>query len=189
MIRLEDKRIVELYWERCEDAIAETEKKYGRYCHYIAYNILYSDLDAQECVNDTYIKAWGAMPPHKPERLSAFLGKITRNIALNRYSHNNAEKRRANTELILREAGDFIPSYTTDGAIDDEIVLKDAINKFLASLPQDTRIVFVRRYWYFSTVKDIASDYGIPEGTVKSVLSRTRKRFKDFLVKEGIRII
>ena len=185
---MEDKQIVDLYFERSESAITETEKKYGRYCHYIAYNILYSDLDAQECVNDTYIKAWGAMPPNKPERLSVFLGKITRNIALNRYKYDKTQKRHGNFELILDEMAELIPAENSDTNLDNTIALRDAINSFVASLSQDTRIIFVRRYWYLSPIKDIARDYGIPEGTVKSVLSRTRKRFRDHLLKEGIEI-
>jgi RNA polymerase sigma-70 factor (ECF subfamily) len=107
---MEDKRIVELYWERSDTAIAETEKKYGRYCHYIAFNILNSSLDAEECVNDTYVKAWEAMPPHKPERLGGFLGKLTRNIALNRYAENRAQKRSPHTaDLVFEEAAGLIP--------------------------------------------------------------------------------
>ena len=184
---MDDKQIVALYWERSEDAIAQTEKKYGRYCHYIARNILYSDQDAEECVNDTYQKAWETMPPKKPELLSAYLGKLTRHIAINSYIHDHADKRSPGMQMILDEAEEFIPD-PADSDISDEIHLRDAINSFLASLTQEVRVVFVRRYWYMSSVKDIAKDYGMTESKVKITLMRTRNRFKEYLEGEGISI-
>lgn len=185
---MEDKMIVALYWERSEDAIAETQTKYGKYCHAIAYNILHSDPDAEECVSDTYASAWDAMPPHKPERLSTFLGKLTRNHAINRYYHNRAQKRSAHTELVLDEVSEFVPDRSTSGSIADEIALKDAINRFLASLPKQTRIIFVRRYWYMSAIREIALDYNLSESKVKVTLMRTRGKFKAYLEEEGIEI-
>ena len=184
---MDDKEIVALYWERSETAIAETEKKYGRYCHYIARNILYSDKDAEECVNDTYQKAWETMPPKKPELLSAYLGKLTRHIAINSYIHDHADKRSPGMQMILDEAEEFIPD-PADSDISDEIHLRDAINSFLASLTQEVRVVFVRRYWYMSSVKDIAKDYGMTESNVKVTLMRTRNRFKEYLEREGISV-
>lgn len=184
---MDDKQIVALFWERSEDAIAQTEKKYGRYCHYIARNILYSDQDAEECVNDTYQKAWETMPPKKPELLSAYLRKITRYIAINRYIHDHANKRSLGMQVILDEAEEFIPD-PHGGDILDEIYLRDVINSFVASLSQEVRVVFVRRYWYMSSVKDIARDYGMTESNVKVTLMRTRNRFKEYLEKEGISI-
>ena len=183
---MEDEKIVELYWERSEAAIAQTQSKYGKYCHYIAYNILYSDEDAEECVNDTYIKAWDTMPPKKPQRLSTYLGKLTRNIALDRYDYYNADKRHSNTALVLQEVGEVLTAPENAETFSDTQALSDAINSFVDALPRETRIIFVRRYWYMSPIKDISSDYGIPEGTVKSILSRTRKKFKAHLLKEGI---
>lgn len=183
---MEDKKIVELYWERSETAIAQTQDKYGRYCHCIAYNILYSNEDAEECVNDTYLRAWDSMPPHRPERLSAFLGKITRNLALDRYDRARAQKRSAGIELALDELGECIPDSKGEMPISDEIALRDAINSFLASLPTQTRKVFVRRYWYLSAVKDIACDLEMSESNVKVLLLRTRQRFRSYLEKEGI---
>ena len=184
---MDDKQIVALYWERSEDAIAQTKKKYGRYCHYIARNILYSDQDAEECVNDTYQKAWETMPPKKPELLSAYLGKLTRHIAINSYIHDHADKRSPGMQMILDEAEEFIPD-PADSDISDEIHLRDAINSFVASLTQEVRVVFVRRYWYMSSVKDIAKDYGMTESKVKITLMRTRNRFKEYLEREGISI-
>jgi RNA polymerase sigma-70 factor (ECF subfamily) len=125
------------------------------------------------------------MPPHKPGRLSTFLGKLTRNIALNRYLHDHAEKRYAPTELVLHEVEEILPDPVSEDTA-DEIVLKDAINGFLASLPQQTRIIFVRRYWYLSSVKEIARDLGVKESSVKVILHRTRNQFKEYLEKEGI---
>ncbi len=183
---MEDRDIIALYWDRSETAIRETQQKYGKYCYVIAYNILYSHEDAEECVNDTYVKAWETMPPEKPTRLSAYLAAITRNIALNRYAHNHADKRDTHLTEVYDEAADTIP--TPEKAFSDELILKEAINAFVAALPKETRIIFVRRYWYMSSVKDIAKDYGLSEGTVKSILSRTRKRFKAHLEKEGIDI-
>ena len=180
---MDDREIVALYWERSESAIRETERKYGKYCHAIAYNILYSKEDAEECVNDTYLKAWNSMPPELPDSLSAYLGKLTRNLALNRYAYQHADKRNIHLTEIYDEATE---PFADSADMLDEMILREAINTFLASLSAETRILFMRRYWYMSPVKQIARDYGLPEGTVKSILSRTRKKFKDYLEKEGI---
>lgn len=185
---MEDKQIVDLYWERSEAAISETQNKYGRYCHYIAYNILHSREDAEECVNDTYIKAWNAMPPHRPQLLSAFLGKITRNTALDRYGYARAKKRSGEVALILDEMEQCIPDAKTSGSLADELALKEAINGFLRSLSAQTRVIFVRRYWYLSTIREIASDYEMTISNVKITLLRTRNKFRDYLEKEGIEI-
>ena len=183
---MDDDRIVELYLKRSETAIAETEKKYSRYCHYIAYNILFSEQDAEECVNDTYINAWESIPPHKPECLKTFLGKLTRNISLNRYIHDHAQKRYANTDLILDELAETIPDPNSETMESDNMALKEAINGFMETLTHQVRVVFVRRYWYLSPVKNIAIDYGLTESNVKSILFRTRNKFKTYLEKEGI---
>ena len=185
---MEDGKIVELYWERNETAIAETEKKYGKYCHSIAYNVIRSDEDAEECVNDTYVRAWNSMPPQRPERLSCFLGKITRNLTLDRYFFDHAKKRTRSTDLILDEIEECIPDPDTATPLAEEITLKDAINGFLASLPKKNRMVFLRRYWYLSPIKEIAADYDMTEANVKVVLHRTRQAFKTYLEKEGIEI-
>lgn len=186
---MEDERIVELYWERSETAISETQKKYGKYCHYIAYNILNSDPDAEECVNDTYLRAWEAMPPHRPTLLKSFIGRITRNLALDRYDRERALKRRGNTELIFEEMGECLPAVGEDGReMSDEMALRDAINGFLESLPEVTRMIFMRRYWYLSPVAHIAGDLGLSVSNVKVILMRTRKKFKSYLEKENISI-
>ena len=183
---MEDGRIIELYFERSEDAIRETDKKYGGYCRKIAYNILYSAEDSEECVSDTYFKAWESIPPQRPNILSAFLGRITRNLALNRYAFLKAEKRKPKGEISLEELEGVLESKAPDPL--EEMILRDAINGFVASLSKESRMIFVRRYWYLDSIKEIARDYKIPEGTVKSILSRTKSKFVRYLKKEGIEL-
>jgi len=185
---MDDKLIIELYWNRSEEAIAETQKKYGKYCHYIAYNILSSTQDAEECVNDTYQKAWETIPPKKPEKLSAYLGKLTRNLAINRSIHDRAAKRSQESKVILDEAEEFIPDPLSVGDFTDEIHLQNTINGFLGSLTKEVRVVFVRRYWYMSSIKEIAKDYGLSESNVKITLMRTRNKLKEYLEREGITV-
>lgn len=185
---MEDNKIVTLYWERSEEAIAVTQEKYGKYCYSIAFSILNSEQDSEECVNDTYNNAWNAMPPHRPSRLSTFLGKITRNIALNRYYHNRALKRSSNIEIALDELEEVLAKDNEFDSVAEETVLKDIINRFLASLSKDNRIIFVRRYWYLDSIKDISVRCGISESNVKAKLLRTRNKFKVFLESEGIHI-
>ena len=185
---MEDRAIVDLYWERDERAIRETQKKFERYCHRIAYNILSSDEDAEECVNDTYLRAWESIPPQRPSVLSAFLGKITRNLALNRYFYNRAEKRAAGIDAALEELEECIPDPIASADPTDEIHIGACINRFLAALPAETRILFVRRYWYLYSIKDLSRSEGISEAQVKTTLYRTRLRLKEFLEKEGIHV-
>lgn len=186
---MDDGKIIDLYWQRSEAAITETESKYGRYCNYIACNILHNAEDAEECVNDTYLRAWGAMPPKRPERLSAFLGKITRNLSLNKYEKYTAEKRGCGqVPLVLEELHGCIPSAdNVEQAIEDE-ALAAVFNRFLGDLPFEVRRIFMRRYWYFSPIKEIAADYGIGESKVKMTLLRARNELKQILEKEGIMI-
>ena len=184
---MEDVRIVELFWERSETAIEETQRKYGRYCYHIAYNILFSNEDSEECVNDTYLRAWNAMPPHRPERLSAFLGKIVRNLALDRYDKRTAEKRSVGVELALDELEECVAD-TDEVWNEDEQRLRTAINGFLAALPRRDRMIFIRRYWYVSPISQIATEFGAEEGNIKVILHRTRKKFREHLIKEGIEI-
>lgn len=183
---MEDKQIVDLYWARSETAISETQTKYGKYCHYIAQRILESFQDAEECVNDTYVKAWNAMPPHRPERLQTFLGKITRRLALDRYDYNTAQKRNCSMQLALEELAECIPGGSNEDTRVEEAVLRDAINEFLGNLTKKNRILFVRRYWYLCSVKELAESMGMSESNVKVTLLRTRNRFKEHLENEGI---
>lgn len=183
---MEDSRIIDLYWERSESAITETSNKYGRYCYFISHNILHSDEDAEECVNDTYLRAWNAMPPNHPNRLSVFLGKITRNLSLNKYKRLNAEKRGfGETSLVLSELNDSISSSDLEQAADD-LSLTEALNGFLAEQPRKKRILFVQRYWYLMPIRELAELHSSTESQTKSLLFRMRKDLKTHLEKEGI---
>lgn len=187
--KVEDKHIIDLFWERSETAISETQKKYGNYCKYISYNILRNEEDAEECVNDTLARAWGAIPPDRPNNLAAFLGKIARNLSLDRYEKYNAEKRgRGQVAPSLDELAECLPGSDDMSGIADDIVLKEALSAFLWSLPAETRKIFMRRYWYLSSIKEISSEYGMGESKVKMILLRTRNKLKKFLEKEGIEI-
>ena len=182
---MEDQRIVELYWERSEEALSATSQKYGRYLKIIAQRILGSETDADECVNDALLGAWNAMPPNRPSSLAAFLARITRNIALNRYSYRTAQKRSESMEILLAEMEDCLPDRFAQIPY-REGDLAAGINTFLEKLPPKKRIVLVRRYWYADSVAEIAKAYGMREGTVKSILFRTRNDLKIFLEKEGL---
>lgn len=184
---MEDNQIVELYWARSENAISETADKYGRYCFSIARNILHSSEDSEECVNDTYLNAWNAMPDQRPDKLAAFLGRITRNLSLNRWEKYTAQKRGAGqVPLVLDELQECIPAKERTDRIVDDLVLADILNRFLASLTAEKRKIFMRRYWYLSPVTEIASDFAISESKVKMSLLRSRNELKRFLEKEGV---
>lgn len=184
---MEDKQIIDLFWARAENAIAETAEKYGRYCYSIAYHILHNGEDSEECVNDTYLKAWEAMPPAYPGRLSAFLGKITRNLALHRYERCMAKKRGAGEmTLLYDELAECIPAPAGTERTAEDILLADIFNRFLAGLRPEARRFFMRRYWYFASVKEIASEYDVSESKVKMSLLRSRNELRKLLEKEGI---
>ena len=184
---MDDKEIVTLYWERRESAIEETSKKYGRYCHTIAYNILHNTEDAEECANDTFLNAWQSIPPQKPERLSAFLGRITRNLALNRWDYYRADKRNGGSvPLVLEEMAECIPAKEDMDNLAVAMDFKDVLNRFLSALPKEKRIIFMRRYWYFCTIEEIAKDLVKSESSVKMTLLRLRASFRTFLEKEGV---
>lgn len=182
---MEDNRIVELFWTRNEDALAETEAKYGRYCHYIAYRILGDDGDAEEIVNDALLKAWDTIPPNRPDILKTYVGMISGQLALNRYNQRRTYKRgEGQIPLVLDELGECV---SDPGGVDlgDSLALRDALNRFLELLPAKTRKIFVRRYWYMSPVSEIAADFSMKESNVTVLMLRTRKKLKRFLQKEG----
>ncbi len=182
---MDDKRIVELFFQRDERALTETRQKYSRYLHHVAHNILQNGQDAEECVNDTYLRAWNAIPPHRPTRLSVYLGKITRHLALDRYAALTANKRGGGTQAaILEEWRDALPD--TEGNPADDMAVRDALSRFLRQLPAERRRVFIRRYWYGDPIHDIAADSHSTESRIKMMLSRTRAELKTFLEKEGI---
>ena len=152
---MEDRQIVDLYWARSESAITETDKKYGRYCHYIAYQILYNDEDAKEVVNDTYLKTWNTIPPGRPDPLKPYVGTISRQLALDVYKKQNAQKRGGQVSLVLDELSECIPDKDNGADIGESVALSDALSRFIWALPQRTRNIFVRRYFYMSSVAGI----------------------------------
>lgn len=185
---MEDEKIIELYWKRDEEALTQTNLKYGSYCYYIAYNILKDEEDCKECVNDTWFKAWITIPPKRPSLFRAFLGKITRNLSLDRYRKSHSYKRGGgNLALVYEELEECIGKNGADERI-DAIIITDAITSFLAQLSHDSRVIFVRRYWYADSIEQIAKRYAVSESKVKSALMRSRKKLKDYLEKEGIMV-
>ncbi len=182
---MEDKQIVDLYWARSEAAIVETQKKYGRYCHYIAYQILYSDEDAKEVVNDVYMKTWNTVPPHRPDPLKPYVGMISRQLALDAYEAQHTQKRGGQVPLVLDELSECIPDNANGIDVGESLALRDALNRFVRSLSDRTQNIFVRRYWYASSITEIAEEYSMKESGVTVLLLRTRKKLKDFLDKEG----
>ena len=184
---MEDSRIIELYFERSETAIVESERKYGRYCGTIAMNILGNREDTEECVSDTWLRAWNAIPPAKPRLLKAFFGRITRNLALNLWEKKRAGKRGGGeSSVVLDELEECIADAEAYTWSADRYVLTETLNRFLKGLPEEKRTIFIRRYWYMDQVKDIASEMGLGESKVKMTLLRTRKELMEVLKKEGI---
>ena len=184
-----DARIIELYHLREERAIEETDKKYGPYCRSISYNILSSHDDSEECVSDTYLRAWNSMPPEKPDILSAFLGKICRRLSIDRWRKAKAEKRGGGESVLALEELEYcIPAGQGDPAEELELKeLKRIYERFINALPTTERRVFLCRYWYMDSVKDIARRFDFTESKVTSMLHRTRERFRAVLEKEGYR--
>lgn len=183
---MQDEKIVELYWLRHENAIRETEHKYGQYLIKIAHNILNNIEDSRESVNDTYLRAWNSMPPNKPAVLKTYLGKITRQISIDIFRSKNRQKR-SNSQyaLSLYELEECIPdNMCTEQEIELRLLGK-TINEFLYTLPEQTRHIFVCRYYFCDSVKSISSYYALTESKVKSILYRTRQALKNHLEREG----
>lgn len=183
---MEDNIIIELYFQRNETAIRESDKKYGAYCGTIANNILHSQQDSEECVNDTWIRAWNAIPPENPARLSVFLGKITRNLAIDRWRKLKREKSGSGQiNLCLDELAECVGTQETLG---DKLDLKEALDSFLSMLKPQAKRIFMLRYWHMCPISDVARLCGISEGAVKMSLRRTRKLLREYLEKEEIDI-
>ena len=182
---MEDRDIIEMYFARTERAIAETSGKYGAYCTTIAMNILSSREDTDECLNDTWLRAWNSIPPNRPNVLRVFLGKITRNLALDKYRARTAEKRVGGEFAVsLDELDECV------GAVDEResAEIGESISRFLRTQPKETRSVFVCRYFYCDSISDIARRFGISEAKVKTLLFRTRSKLKIHLEGEGITV-
>lgn len=183
---MEDSGIIALYWARDQEAIRETSEKYGAYCGSIAQNILGNSADAEECVNDTWLKAWDSMPPQRPAVLSAFLDRITRNLSLNRY-HIRAAAKRGGGEvpLVLDELAEVAPGgESVEGALDRRELIR-AVDRFLERLPPEKRGIFLSRYWYFDPVAEIAARFGRTENNVAVMLSRLRQKLRRELLEGG----
>ena len=179
---MDDGKIVQLYWE----AVPATADKYGNYCASIARNILGSQEDAEECVNDAYLCAWNSMPPHRPKILSVFLGKLTRNVSLNRYKYDTAEKRGGGeVPVVLDEIAELVSGTDSVEREVDRGELVSAIDAFLERLPADRRSMFVCRYWYFDSVSSIASRFGMTENHVSVTLNRLRFKLRHDLLERG----
>ncbi len=185
---MKDPNIIKLYNDRDESAIFATREKYEKYCYSIAYNILGNYEDTMEVVNDTYLAVWNAIPPEKPHSFSSFIGRIARNIALKRYRAISAKKRKGSVaDISLDELNECISVSKTVEAEIEEKDLTRILNEFLSSLSVRDRRVFVRRYWYFDKVSDIAKRYGYSESKVKMILLRTREKLAEKLRKEEIK--
>jgi RNA polymerase sigma-70 factor (ECF subfamily) len=183
-----DNQIVDLFFERNEEAIEKTREKYSKLLLYVAGNILSSREDSEEIENDTYLTAWNTIPPKRPERLGAYLSKITRNLAINRYNFNSAGKRNKNLELALYEMEEFLPSEDFEKDETSRIVFKECINKFLRSLNFKKRAIFIMRYYYLAEIKEISEKLDLKESNVKVILLRLRDKFKKELEREGLHI-
>jgi RNA polymerase sigma-70 factor (ECF subfamily) len=190
ILTMEDAKIVNLYWERDEKAIKATAEKYGAYCHSVAYQIVNDDEDAAECVNDTYLKAWDSMPPHRPKILRTFLAKITRNLAFNLYKHYHAEKRgRGQMPAVLDELSEIVSgnAYGMESpeAAYERRELMAQIEAFLREMPKEKRVMFVRRYWYADSVTQIAKRLNTNPNRVSVTLARLRKTLHERLSERG----
>ena len=181
-----DADIVALYLQRSEKALEETQQKYGAYCRSAAYGILHDLHLAEECLNDALLRCWNSIPPHQPENLRTYLGKLVRNVAINRLEANTAAKRGGGQRVLaLEELSQCLPAEDPD-AIEDSLAVRHALDRFLATLSQDSRRIFVRRYWFLDSVQDIARAYGFTESKVSVSLYRTREKLRKYLTKEGI---
>lgn len=187
---MQDIDIVKLYWERSELAIEETQKKYERYLTKIAYNILADNEDSKESVNDTYLAAWNSIPPHRPEVLSTYLGKLTRRISIDIFRRKSRVKRKSSEyELSLAELGEDTAvmadnRFEPEEAMDVKL-LAGVINVFLRELPEDARNLFIGRYYFLDPLKNVADYCGMTESKAKSMLFRTRNKLRDYLREEG----
>ena len=184
---MNDHAIIELFFHRDQGAILEAQEKYGAYCLSVAQNILENREDSQECLNDLWLKAWNAIPPSRPQHLGPFLGKITRNLALNCIRREQTQKRGSSTvQVAMEELEGCIPAAGDAYAALEEKQLAELLNRFLEELPQEKRVAFVLRYYYGTSILKIAGQLRCSESRVKSMLHRTRKQLRTYLEQEGI---
>ncbi len=184
-MKLEDGKIIDLFFERSEQAITELSKKYGAACRRVAVNILRNELDAEECVNDAYLGAWNAIPPNRPDPLLTYLCQIVRNLSITRYHANTAVKRNSFYDAALDELEECLPSAVTVETEVDARELSALLDRFLETLDRENRVLFVRRYWYSDPVSEIGAAFHMSANSVSARLSRIRRKLKGFLKKEG----
>lgn len=183
---MDDDAIIDLYWARKETAIAETDRKYGAYCHAISYNILKIHEDAEECVNDSYQHAWSAIPPERPQRFKSWLAVVVRNLSLDRYRKNRTKKRYEPCILLLSELEDCVPSGESAERLADTKALAECLNRWLAAQSAEDRKLFLRRYWFGEPVSALAKSKGQSANATAQKLRRLRASLKKFLEKEGV---
>lgn len=185
---MDDNRIIELYWERKEEAIKETSLKYGALCRYIAKNILSSCEDCEECVNDTYFAVWNAIPEERPNKFSAFISRITRNLALKKYEYIFAAKRNPSVACSLEELEDCVSGTDNVETELEKRHIESLLDTFLWKQGEEKRIIFIRRYWYFDSMEEICKNTGFSQSKVKSMLYEMRRKLRRYLEREGIKV-
>ena len=183
---MEDSKIIELFFERREQAIIELSNKYGPICYKVADNILNVRLDSEECVNDAYLAVWNTIPPQKPDPLLSYVCRIVRNLALKKYYNNTAQKRNSIYDVALDEIADCIPASFS---VEDEVAAREVsglIDRFLETLDRQSRILFIRRYWHADSIEDLAALFHKSKHYISVRLSRIRKDLEQHLKKEGV---
>ena len=186
---MDDNMIVDMLWNRTEDALESVCAKYGTLCHSVSYSILRSHEDAEECVNDTYMKVWTSIPPNRPNNLKAYVAKIVRNLSIDKLRESSANKRGAeNRDVALCELEECLPDVFSLENMLEEKELSEAINRFLLNLPAEQRLIFVGRYWNYLSVSDLAEEFGFTKSKVKTILFRVRGELRAALESEGYRI-
>lgn len=183
---MDDSKIIELYWQRDESAVKETDLKYGGFCRKIAYNILCDFEDTQECVNDTYLKAWNAIPPQRPDRFQAWIGRITRNLSLNLWNRSHAAKRAGGAQQLLSELEDCIPDRENIEIHIEAQELGKIISDWLRTLSAEDRILFINRYWNGTPILQLAEERNIPANRLAQKMYRLRMNLRNVLEKEGV---
>lgn len=183
---MEDIAIIELFFQRAEQAIVEVQQKYGKFCRKLAFDLLREERDAEECVNDTWQAAWQRIPPERPRMLGAFLGRITRNLAISRFRKNTARMRTEGLTVLLSELEHCVPSGESTEEAVDSILLGEYISRWLEGLPADDRALFLRRYWFGESLRELARETGTGEGHLAQRMYRLRLQLKKELEKEGV---
>ena len=185
---MEDEEIVALYWRRDENAIRETDGKYGAFCQRIAMNILHSIEDSEECVSDTYTRCWDTMPPQRPGSLRAYLGTIIRNFSISRYRSGHAQKRSGGTEVLLSELAECLPAAENLQRTVEARELGELVSVWLEQLDRENRALFIRRYWNGDAVRDLAAEWNVRPNALTKRLLRLRESLRQYLEREGISV-